>query len=88
MTFTKLDYCQFLLSSPINYTVTNLAEHLEGLSHDRINRDLRGEKLSPRLLWDNVKHVIQVWQNAYLLFDHMVLGAIELSRRGCVAKTA
>lgn len=55
MSFTKLDYCQYLLSSPINYTVTNLADHLEGISHDRINRYLRGEKLMPRLLWDNVK---------------------------------
>lgn len=52
MSFTKLDYCQYLLSSPINYTVTNLADHLEGISHDRINRYLRGEKLTPRLLWD------------------------------------
>jgi hypothetical protein len=37
MTFTKLDYCQYLPSSPINYTVTNLADHLDGISHDRIN---------------------------------------------------
>ena len=55
MKFSKLDYCQYLLSSPINYTVTNLADHLEGISHDRINRYLRSEKLTPRLLWDNVK---------------------------------
>jgi hypothetical protein len=47
MSFTKLDYCQYLLSSPINYTITNLADHLEGISHDRINRYLRGEKLIP-----------------------------------------
>jgi hypothetical protein len=48
MRFTKLDYCQYLLSSPINYTVKNLADHLDGVSHDRINRYLRGEKLTPR----------------------------------------
>jgi len=34
MSFTKLDYCQYLLSSPINYTVTNLADHLDGITHD------------------------------------------------------
>ncbi|MUL39290.1 hypothetical protein BWI75_24120, partial [Gloeocapsopsis sp. AAB1 = 1H9] len=34
-----------LLSSPINYTVTHLADDLEGISHDRINRYLRGERL-------------------------------------------
>ena len=86
MSFTKLDYCQYLLSSPINYTVTNLAEHLAGISHDRINRYLRGEKLTPRLLWDNVKLLLQPSQNAYVLFDDTVLDkrystSIELTRR-------
>ncbi len=86
MSFTKLDYCQYLLSSPINYTVTNLAYHLEGISHDRINRYLRGEKLTPRLVWDNVKPLLQPSQNAYILFDDTVLdkrhsASIELTRR-------
>lgn len=86
MNFTKLDYCQYLLSSPINYTVTNLANHLDGISHDRINRYLRGEKLTPRLLWDNVKPLLQPCESAYVLFDDTVLDkryttAIELTRR-------
>ncbi len=37
MKFTTLDYCQYLLSSQINYTVTNLAEHLKRCRHDTIN---------------------------------------------------
>lgn len=37
MRFTKLNYYQYLLSSQINYTLTNLAEHLEQISHDKIN---------------------------------------------------
>ncbi len=66
--------------------MTNLANHLDGISHDRINRYLRGEKLTPRLLWDNVKPVVQLCGNAYLLFDNTVLDkhhstAIELTRR-------
>jgi hypothetical protein len=86
MSFTKLDYCQYLLSSPINYTVTNLADHLAGISHDRINRYLRGEKLTPRLLWDNVKTLLQASENAYVLFDDTVLdkrysASIDLVRR-------
>jgi len=86
MNFTKLDYCQYLLSSPINYTVTNLADHLEDVSHDQINRYQRGEKLTPRLLWDNVKGLLQASQNAYLLFDDTVLDkrystSIKLARR-------
>jgi hypothetical protein len=44
MKFTKLDYCQYLLSSQINYTLTNLAEHLENISHDKINSYLKNEK--------------------------------------------
>ena len=55
MKFTKLNYCQYLLSSQINYTLTNLADHLEQISHDKINRYLKNEKLTPRFLWDNVK---------------------------------
>jgi hypothetical protein len=50
MKFTKLNYCQYLLSSQINYTLTNLAKHLEVISHDKINRYLKNEKLTPSLL--------------------------------------
>ena len=71
--FTKLNYCQYLLSSQINYTITNLAEHLEAISHDKINRYLLSEKLSPRLLWDNVKEVIEIDEEAYLIFDDTVI---------------
>ncbi|WP_293100876.1 hypothetical protein [Moorena sp. SIOASIH] len=59
MKFTKLNYCQYLLSSHLNYTLT-LAEHLEQISHDKINRYLKNEKLTPRLLWDNVKDLIEI----------------------------
>ena len=41
MKFTTLDYCQYLLSSQINYTVTNLADHLKRCSHDTINLFLK-----------------------------------------------
>ena len=49
MRFNKLNYCQYLLSSQINYTMTNLAEHLQKISHN-INYYLKNEKLTPRLL--------------------------------------
>ncbi|MEM7726912.1 MAG: transposase [Cyanobacteria bacterium P01_A01_bin.45] len=73
MKFTKLNYCQYLLSSQINYTMTNLAEHLENISHDKINYYLKNEKLTPRLLWDNVKDLILVDEDAYIIFDDTVL---------------
>lgn len=85
MKFTKLNYCQYLLSSQINYTITNLAEHLEAISHDKINRYLLSEKLTPRLLWDNIKDLIEIDEEAYLIFDDTVIDKryseeIELTR--------
>ncbi len=86
MKFTKLDYCQYLLSSQINYTISNLASHLENISHDKINNYLKNEKLTPRLLWDNVKNLIVTDENAYIIFDDTVLDKkyseeIEIVRR-------
>lgn len=86
MKFTKLNYCQYLLSSQINYTITNFAEHLESISHDKINYYLKKEKLTPRLLWENVKDLIVNDENAYIIFDDSVLDKryseeIEIVRR-------
>jgi len=36
---TRLDYCQFLLSSPANYTLTYFADHAQKWSHDTIGRN-------------------------------------------------
>jgi hypothetical protein len=58
MIFTKLGYCQYLLSTQTNFTLTQLAEHLQQFSHDTINRYLSGEKLTPRLLSDNIKWLV------------------------------
>ncbi len=86
MGFTKLDYCQYLLSSQINYTLTNMADHLQKWSHDTINRYLKGEKLTPRLLFEQVKPIIDQDPEAYLVFDDTVLDKsfgpeIEVTRK-------
>jgi len=86
MKFTTLDYCQYLLSSQINYTVTNLADHLKRCSHDTINLFLKTEKITSRMLWEQVKLVIQTDEGGYLLFDDTVIDKrfapkIELTRR-------
>src|ERR1043165_2117863 len=86
MNFSKLDYCQFLLSSQINYTLTHMADHLQSFSHDTINRYLRGEKLSPRLLWEQVQPKLALDPHAYWVFDDTVLDHsfgpnIEMVRR-------
>ena len=52
---TRLDYCQFLLSSQVNYTLTHFAGHSKRFSHDLANRYLAGERITPRLFWENVR---------------------------------
>jgi Transposase DDE domain len=86
--FTTLDYCQYLLSSQINYTITNLADHIEEHSHDKINRYLASQRLTPRLLWQNVKSTIvsDEAEYMYILFDDTVLDKrhskqIEMAQR-------
>ena len=86
MSYTKLDYCQYLLSSQINYTLTNMAEHLKSWSHDTINRYLKGEKLTPRLLFEQVEPLLEPDPEACLIFDDTVLDksfgpSIELTRK-------
>ena len=83
---TRLDYCQYLLVSQINYTLTNFADHCEQFSHDAINRYLRGERITPRLVWENVRGQVVPTPHGYVLFDDTVLDknfsfAIELVRR-------
>ena len=70
---TRLDYCQYLLSSPLNYTLTHLADHSQQFSHDMINRYLAGERIRPRLVWEHVQpHLVQTEQG-YVIFDDTVL---------------
>jgi len=62
-----------LLSSQINYTCTNLAEHLEGLDHNSVYRYLKSAKLTPRLLWEKAKQTLVESSDAYLIFDDTVV---------------
>ena len=71
---SRLDYCHYLLVSQINYTITNYADHTqEEMSHDAINRYLRSEKLTPRLVWENVRAQIVPSIHGYVVFDDTVL---------------
>ena len=83
---SRLDYCQYLLVSQINYTLTNFADHCEKFSHDQLNRYLAGEKITPRLVWENVAGQVVATPQGYVVFDDTVLDkrhsfAIELVRR-------
>ena len=53
--FNYIKYCQYLISSQKNYTITNLADHLEKVSHDQINPYLKNIDLGTESLWPNVR---------------------------------
>jgi hypothetical protein len=74
---TRLDDCQFLLSSQINYTLTHFADHSEQFSHDAITRYMAEEHIPPRLVWENVRGQIVTRPNGFLIFDDMVLDKAE-----------
>jgi hypothetical protein len=71
-TVTRLDYCQCLLVSQINCTLTNFAEHSEKFSHDALNRYLAGEKLSPTLTWENVQNQVIQMSKGFVVYDNTV----------------
>jgi len=70
---SRPDYCQYLLVSQINYTLTNFAEHCDRFSHDSINRYLSGDKITPYLVWENVKGQIIQTPDGYILSDDTVI---------------
>ena len=83
---TRLDYCQYLLVSQINDTLTNFADHGEPCSHDAINRYVGDERVTPRLVWENVRGHVVPTPCGSVLFDDTVLDknascAIALVRR-------
>ncbi len=83
---TRLDYCQFLLVSQTNYTLTYFAEHSPGFSHDAVKRYLEEDKLTARMVWESVHGQVVRSEHGYLAFDDTVLEhrsafQIELVRR-------
>jgi hypothetical protein len=69
---TKQKYVEYLISTPINYTCTNLAEHLEEVSHDVVSDYLTRERLTARHLWELVQSLIDDRPDAYLIIDDSV----------------
>ncbi len=86
MTITQLDYCQYLLSSPINYTQTYFADHVAGLSHDALNRLMQKIDVQPGDLWQSVQETIVMSAKGYLLFDDTVLDKRHSFKIACVKK--
>lgn len=69
---TKKQYIEYLLSTPINYTCSNLSEHLEKVSHDVVSDFLQNSKFTPKDVWELVKNRIDDSEEAFLLVDDSV----------------
>jgi hypothetical protein len=70
---TRLKYCQYLLSSQINYTLTYFADHTPDMSHDAVNRHLKNDHITGSDVWRNVRHSLVPSANAYVVFDDTVI---------------
>lgn len=53
--------------------MTHFANHSQGLSHDAVNRLLRGDKLTGRLIWEHVQGDIVFSPKGCLVFDDSIL---------------
>jgi hypothetical protein len=69
---TLRDYCQFVISTPTNYTQTYFADHHRHFLHDAINRYMNNANITQANVWDSIKDNIVPDPEAYLLFDDSV----------------
>ena len=69
---TKKQYIEYLLTTPINYTCSNLSEHLEKVSHDVVTDFLQNSKFTPKDVWELVRNRIDDSEEAFLLVDDSV----------------
>ena len=60
------------MSTPINYTCSNLAEHLEGVSHDAVTGYLERERHTAGQLWKLVRTLVDDSPDAFLIIDDSV----------------
>jgi hypothetical protein len=70
---SRLDYCQFLLASQVNYTMTYFAAHCEQWSHDAVKRYLMTERLSGKEVWEHTGGLLEPSSQGYVVMDDFVL---------------
>src|SRR3989344_896720 len=67
-------YVQFLIAAQSNFTSTEFSKvsPISGMAHDSPTRMLSLEKLTPSVLWKNVKEYVDM-RSGYLIVDDSVL---------------
>lgn len=68
----KKEYIEYLLSTPFNYTCTNMANHKPHVSHDVVSDFLRQERLTPSQLWSVVSPYIEDSEESVIIADDSV----------------
>lgn len=68
----KQEYIEYLLSTPFNYTCTNMADHKPNLSHDVVSDFLRRERFTPAELWAIVQPHINDSETASVIVDDSI----------------
>ena len=81
-----MQYIEYLISTPLNYTCSNLADHLDDTSHDVVTDYLQRERLTANHLWEVAQHLIDDSEESYLIIDDSVQNkqyskVIELVKR-------
>ena len=68
----KQEYIEYLVSTPFNYTCTNMAEHKSNLSHDVVTDFLAQQRFTPADLWAIVKAQVDDLETACIIVDDSV----------------
>ena len=69
---TKQHYIEYVLNTPVNYTCSNLAEHLDGVSHDAVSDFLQRGRVTANGLWEMVRALLKDSEDAVLIVDDSV----------------
>ena len=69
---TKQQYVEYLICTIGNFTSTNLAEHLDDVSHDTITDYLQAERLTAHGLWELAVSLIEDSPEAFMIVDDSV----------------
>ncbi len=83
---TNKQYIEYLISTPANYTCSNLAQHLDKVSHDAVSDFLNRQKPTAHELYKLVQPLLNDTDEAYLIVDDSVQDKrystkIELTKR-------
>jgi len=75
-----------LISTPVNYTGSNLANHLAQVSHDAVSDFLARQRITAHNLYESVSPLLNDSEEAYLILDDSVQDKrystkIELTKR-------